>query len=173
MPRRLTNPFAGSSPSPSPPPTNEKATALPKTAPRPSRFVQYFLSKPKSDSQTATSALLAAAATQQQALLNSPSPQISIASLSLPTISLSTATADSTNTDDPPTTLFQPPSPAEARRIAKQHAQFGPIGSQSHRYHQVKGESEIPIVDEPPYYYLLTTYISYLILVSSICPRKF
>lgn len=69
--------------------------------------------------------------------------------------------------DEPPTTLFQPPSPAETRRIAKQHAQFGPLNSQSHRYtsqHQ-GGDFPEPIMDEPPYYYLLTTYISYLILI--------
>ena len=69
--------------------------------------------------------------------------------------------------DEPPTTLFQPPSPAEARRIAKQHAQFGPLGSQSHRCtsRYQGGEFADPIQDEPPYYYLLTTYISYLILI--------
>ena len=69
--------------------------------------------------------------------------------------------------DEPPTTLFQPPSPAEARRIAKQHAQFGPLGSQSHRCtsRYQGGEFADPIQDEPPHYYLLTTYISYLILI--------
>ena len=69
--------------------------------------------------------------------------------------------------DEPPTTLFQPPSPAEARRIARQHAQFGPLGSQSHRYtSRFQGpEFPEPVMDEPPYYYLLTTYISYLILI--------
>ena len=68
---------------------------------------------------------------------------------------------------DPPTTLFQPPSPAEARRIAKQHAQFGPLGSQEHRCTSQfqGGEFPEPVLDEPPYYYLLTTYISYLILI--------
>ena len=69
--------------------------------------------------------------------------------------------------DEPPTTLFQPPSPAEARRIAKQHAQFGPLGSQSHRYisQHRGGELPDPVEDEPPYYFLITTYISYLILM--------
>lgn len=69
--------------------------------------------------------------------------------------------------DEPPTTLFQPPSPAEARRLARQHAQFGPLNSQAHRYtsrHQ-GGEFSQPVEDEPPYYFLLTTYISYLILI--------
>lgn len=63
--------------------------------------------------------------------------------------------------------MFQPPSPAEARRLQKAHAQFGPLNSQSHRYtsrHQ-GGEFPDPVLDEPPYFYLLTTYISYLILI--------
>ena len=69
--------------------------------------------------------------------------------------------------DEPPTTLFQPPSPAEARRIARQHAQFGPLGHSSHRYtsRHDGGDFKEPALDEPPYYYLLTTYISYLILI--------
>ncbi|KKZ61686.1 serine palmitoyltransferase [[Emmonsia] crescens] len=70
--------------------------------------------------------------------------------------------------DVPPTTLFQPPSPGETRRLARQHAQFGPLGHPSHRYtskHQ-GGEFPEPIMDEPPYYYLFTTYISYLILIA-------
>ena len=69
--------------------------------------------------------------------------------------------------DAPPTTLFQPPSPAEALRLARQHAQFGPLGHPSHRYTSrfQGGEFPEPVMDEPPYYYLLTTYISYLILI--------
>ncbi|KAJ5793879.1 Pyridoxal phosphate-dependent transferase major region subdomain 2 [Penicillium paradoxum] len=99
---------------------------------------------------------------------NASSPPISSASLSLPTISLSTATADNPNMDELPTTLFQPPTPEEARRLAKQHAQFGPIGHPSHRYssRHPGGVFPEPVMDEPPYYYLLTTYISYLILIA-------
>ncbi|KAL6721605.1 serine palmitoyltransferase component [Lecanora helva] len=139
------------------------------SSPRVKKFTSLFSTSPKakSETQTATAALLAAAATQHQSLLNSPSPQISSPSLSLPTISLSTARADSANQDEPPTTLFQPPSPAEARRIAKAHAQFGPLGHSTHKYtsrHQ-GGTLADPVMDEPPYYYLLTTYISYLILI--------
>ncbi|KAI9853684.1 MAG: serine palmitoyltransferase, long chain base subunit [Vezdaea acicularis] len=134
------------------------------------RLVQFFSTSPKlrnSDYSPAASQLLAAAAAQQQAILDSPSPRISLPSLSLPTISLSTANADGPTMQDPPTTLFQPPSPAEARRIAKQHAQFGPLGSQEHRCTSQfqGGEFPEPVLDEPPYYYLLTTYISYLILI--------
>ncbi|MCJ1480148.1 serine palmitoyltransferase component [Schaereria dolodes] len=172
MARRPTNPFSNNSTSTAtstPTITSEKAgiPSRPNSL-KSNRLVQFFSApKSKSETQTATAALLAAAAAQQQALSTSPSSQISSASLSLPTISLSTATADSANMDEPPTTLFQPPSPAEARRIARQHAQFGPLGSQSHRYasRHYGGEYPEPILDEPPYYYVLTTYLSYLILM--------
>lgn len=96
-----------------------------------------------------------------------PSPQIP--TLSLPTINLTTATGEKSKMEDlpKPLTLFSPPSPAEARRIAKQHAAFGPLGSKQHLYSSrfVGTEFPEPIEDEPPYYYLITTYISYLILI--------
>ncbi len=169
MSRRALNPFASTyPPNPSTTTTYNEKYDMPRRAstPRVKKFANFFSTSPKSKSetQTATAALLAAAASQQ---LNSPSTQISSPSLSLPTISLSTATADSANMDEPPTTLFQPPSPAEARRIAKAHAQFGPLGHHTHRYtsrHQ-GGSFPEPVMDEPPYYYLLTTYLSYLILI--------
>jgi serine palmitoyltransferase len=89
--------------------------------------------------------------------------------LSLPTINLTTATAEKMKMDETtkPLTLFQPPSPAEAKRIARQHAAFGPLGSKQHLYSSrfVGTEFPEPIEDEPPYYYLITTYISYLILI--------
>ncbi|KAJ5188466.1 Pyridoxal phosphate-dependent transferase major region subdomain 2 [Penicillium cf. griseofulvum] len=123
------------------------------------RLSQLFSSSPKSKTETVQSG---------HSHPNNSSPPISLASLSLPTISLSTATADNPNMDELPTTLFQPPSPEEARRLAKQHAQFGPIGHPSHRYSSQHpgGVFPEPVMDEPPYYYLLTTYISYLILIA-------
>jgi serine palmitoyltransferase len=160
MTRRFSNPFSSNMQTTPPAP----GASRPNTT-KGNRFAQYFPSLPKAKTETATTtataALLAAA---QQA----PSAPISSPSLSLPTISLSTATADSANMDEPATTLFQPPSPAEARRIAKQHAQFGPLGSQSHRYksRHLGGAFPEPVMDEPPYYYLVTTYISYLILIA-------
>ena len=170
MPRKTFNPFT-TWPSTSPQPTSyfseKPETPLRRPTVKGNKFTQFFSTSPrsKSETQTATASLLAAA--QQQNYLNSPSQQITGPTLSLPTISLSTARADSANTDEPPTTLFQPPSPAEARRIARQHAQFGPLGHSTHRYtsrHQ-GGDFPDPVLDEPPYYYLLTTYISYLILI--------
>ncbi|KAI9755087.1 MAG: triosephosphate isomerase [Chaenotheca gracillima] len=177
MPRRPTNPFASSSP-PSTTQTvstpNEKGGARRLSFTRPNKFTQFFSTSasprsksPDASSQSATAALLAASSPHQQQLAQLSAPPISSASLSLPTISLSTATADNLNMESPPTTLFQPPSPAEARRIARAHAQFGPLGHPTHRYTSrfEGGDFPEPVIDEPPYYYLLTTYISYLILI--------
>lgn len=172
MPRRVSTSLLSSSP-PTPwpsftPSADKGGTFVNKTSQKASKIAQFFSTSPKTkEAQTAAAALLAASKAQEQAFLASGSPPISFPSLSLPSISLSTARADSTNMDEPPTTLFQPPSAAETRKLVKQHAQFGPLNSQSHRYtsrHQ-GGEFPEPIMDEPPYYYLLTTYISYLILI--------
>ncbi|SMQ48049.1 unnamed protein product [Zymoseptoria tritici ST99CH_3D7] len=96
-----------------------------------------------------------------------PSPQIS--TLSLPTINLTTATGEKSKMEElqKPLTLFSPPTPSEARRIAKRHAAFGPLGSKQHLYSSrfVGEEFPEPIEDEPPYFYLITTYISYLVLI--------
>ncbi|EXJ84203.1 serine palmitoyltransferase [Capronia epimyces CBS 606.96] len=171
MPRRLSNaPLSSSPPTPWPSfsPTEKGGSLVSKTSQKASKIAHFFSTSPKTkDAQSAAAALLAASKAQEQAFLASGTPMPSVPSLSLPSISLSTARADSANMDEPPTTLFQPPSPAETRKLAKQHAQFGPLNSQSHRYpsrHQ-GGEFPDPVMDEPPYYYLLTTYISYLILI--------
>lgn len=96
-----------------------------------------------------------------------PSPQIP--TLSLPTINLTTATGEKSKIEEmtKPLTLFQPPTPAEAKRIAREHAAFGPLGSKQHLYTSKFTGTEFPepVEDEPPYYYLITTYISYLILI--------
>src|SRR4051794_7448397 len=162
------NPFASTNNPAVPIPQSEKPTARRLSASKGNRLAQFFTSAPKSKEQlSAQASLLSAVVAQQEKLLANPSPQITAPSLSLPTISLSTAKAGEANMDEPPTTLFQPPSVAEARRQARMDAQFAPLGSQSHRYvsKQVGGELPEPINDEPPYYYLLTTYISYLVLI--------
>lgn len=170
MPQKLPrNPFASAPNSAaSIQPSTEKSGSRRTSFSKAAKLTQFFSTSPKSkEQQSAQAALLAAAAAQQQYLLNNPSPSISAPSLSLPTISLSTAKAGETNMDEPPTTLFQPPSAAEVKRQAKADAQFGPLVSPSHRYvsKHTGGTLAAPIIDEPPYYYLLTTYISYLILI--------
>ncbi|KXX75981.1 Serine palmitoyltransferase 2 [Madurella mycetomatis] len=144
MPRKLSNPFASSGMTQS-----EKAGERRPSQSKGNRLAGFFSSKPKEQPP----------ATQQGV-----SPQITASGMSLPTISLSPGELDS---DEPPTTLFQPPSADEARRQQRVDAQFGPLISPSHRYvsaHQGK-PLETPIEDEPPYYFVLTTYLSYLILI--------
>ena len=161
MPRRFSIPFTNSTPST--PVTSEKTSTSRPTNSRGNRLTSYFSFAPKkSEGQTAAAALLAATERPQQY-----SSSISRASVSLPTISLSTATADATNMDEPPTTLYRPPSPAEARRLQKKHAQFGPLCSPNHRHvsRHLGGKYPDPIEDEPPYFWLVTTYFSYLILI--------
>ena len=126
------------------------------------RFQQLFSisSKPKTDAVA-----LQAATPAHHSYINSPT--INPASLSLPTICLSTATGEKSKVEERPMTLFQPPSSSELRRLAKQHAQFGPLGSVAHKYSSrfAGGVFPDPIQDEPHYFWLFTTYLSYLILI--------
>lgn len=126
------------------------------------KIAQFFSSSPKAQAAAQQVLLAAAAAKAHNSDAQSPySP-----SVALPTIQLSTATSDATV--DSPKMLFSPPSLEESRRIARQQAQFGTLLDPSHKYvseHPAGQEIEDPVEDEPPYYYLLTTYISYLILI--------
>ncbi|KAF3402497.1 hypothetical protein EIK77_003120 [Talaromyces pinophilus] len=163
MPRRLSNTFSSNSSPSTPSSSAEKGL---KSSSKTGRLSQLFSTSPKSRAEPPTAqATLLATSKSSAATTGVP---ISSASLSLPTISLSTATADSRNMDEPPKTLFQPPSQEETKRLAKQHAQFAPISHPSHRYtsRHPGGPFPEPVMDEPPYYYLLTTYISYLILIA-------
>ncbi|GAB1204525.1 hypothetical protein APSETT445_003181 [Aspergillus pseudonomiae] len=49
---------------------------------------------------------------------------------------------------------------------AKQHTQFGPISHASHRYssHHTARLWSDPIVEQPPYFYIITTYLSYMVI---------
>ncbi|KAK4988251.1 serine palmitoyltransferase component [Elasticomyces elasticus] len=168
MPIRTINPFVTSSSlatSPSDALNEKTPISMPKSsAIRNNRLSQFFSTSPKSKNFDTTLHV----ASPHQAGFRPPSPQINMPTLSLPTINLTTATGEKSKTEERPMTLFQPPSPAEVRRIARQHAAFGPIGSQSHRYSSrfVGDDFPDPIEDEPPYYFLITTYISYLILIA-------
>lgn len=100
--------------------------------------------------------------------LSSNPPGITPPSVPLPTISLSTVVAgDHAAQDSATTTLFKPQSAAETELRRRTDAQFGPLIHSSHLYtSKSHGEPlEAPIEDEPPYYFFLTTYISYLLLI--------
>jgi len=126
------------------------------------KIAQFFSSSPKASTTqlTASKALLAAQEHNNGRLIS--------ASPSLPTISLSTATADTSSDPATTTMLFSPPSPEQSRKLARQHAQFAQLGHPSHKYvsRHPKGQPVVvPVEDEPPQYYFVTTYISYLILI--------
>ncbi|KAI0834983.1 serine palmitoyltransferase 2 [Hypoxylon sp. FL0890] len=128
---------------------------------RGNRLSQFFSSSPKANQQPSAQQAL-------MAMQNCSTPPITAPSLSLPTISLSTAAGGEPNTEEQPTTLFQPPDSTEISRQKRFDAQFGPLIHPSHRYvSKHHGEPlEAPVIDEPPYYYVLTTYISYLLLLA-------
>ena len=168
MPIRTLNPFAAPV-SASPDVYNEKEPIRIESREQKARFRPRF-NIPFSGSPKTTRAEPQTnnrLETPQVPTFRPPSPQIP--TLSLPTINLTTATGEKSKMEDSPRplTLFSPPSPAEAKRIAKAHAAFGPLGSKQHLYSSrfVGTEFPEPVEDEPPYYYLITTYISYLILI--------
>lgn len=70
--------------------------------------------------------------------------------------------------DNSPLSHLQPLSAEDKERKARFDKQFGPIGSQSHRYVSVHMGGELAefVVDEPGRYYLWTTYLSYYILTT-------
>ncbi|KAK7967237.1 aminotransferase class I and II [Apiospora aurea] len=151
MPRRISIPFTSNSM----PQTEKSGERRPSTS-KGNRLTQFFSGTPRKDQLSAQQAL--------QAMQNSPS--ITAPSLALPSISLSTATVG--EVPDESTTLFEPPTSEEVQVKRRADAQFGPLVHPSHRYvskHHGDGGLKAPIIDEPPYYFVLTTYISYLLLI--------
>jgi serine palmitoyltransferase len=94
----------------------------------------------------------------------SVSPSAASPTLSVPSIRVS-----------PPGAEYEHPRPSSApdysrnwQEEAKKNAQFGRIGDHSHRHvsrHPKGVPVPQPVMDEPPYFYLITTYISYLIFI--------
>ncbi|GAM90634.1 hypothetical protein ANO11243_086790 [Dothideomycetidae sp. 11243] len=175
MPVRAVKPFASSSPSPAVTDLFDEKSSISAVAkpvasdhaPRrqSSRLSNFFSASQKSSQKQNTPNTHLQPAQHQ--FRRPPSPSFHTPTLSLPTINLTTATGEKSKVEERPMTLFQPPSPDEVRRLARQHAAFGPLGSQEHRYSSrfTGGDFPDPVEDSPPMYYLLTTYISYLILI--------
>jgi len=103
-----------------------------------------------------------------------PHAPVHLSATSLPTISLSSVAGDGAG-DEASTTLFEPLSAPELEKKRRNEAQFGPLVHPSHLYvSKHHGEPlEAPVIDEPPYYYVLTTYISYLLLIAFGHARDF
>ena len=155
-------------------PQSEKTGERRPSTSKGNRLAQLFSSSPKSKEHTAAQQALLAMQQQQQqqqlqqqGLNGAAAPTITPPSVSLPTISLSTAVAGDHNVEPPTTTLFKPQSAEEMDHRRRVDAQFGPLIHPSHLYvSKSHGEPlAAPIEDEPPYYFLLTTYVSYLLLI--------
>lgn len=167
MPRSY-NPFASGSPTQTTTidPSSEKQYPRRTSLSKANQRLQSLFSAKKPDVIYDTDgAALHAANVAQQAYLNKTQSYNS-ATLSLPSICLSTATGEKSKTEGT-TTIFQPPSPKEVKRLQKAHAEFGPLTSPAHKYSSKWEGTEFPdpIEDDPPYFYLIAAYISYLILI--------
>ncbi|CRK22317.1 hypothetical protein BN1708_013386 [Verticillium longisporum] len=152
MPRGIKLPFTSSS-SPAMPHTQSDKVRRPS---RSGNRIANFFSSPKNKEQSA-----------QQALLAMQQGNMTPSAMALPTISLSTASAGEPDSNLDSTTLFSPPSAAESENKRRADSQFAPLSDPSHLYVSMHhGEPlEAPIVDDPAYYFLITTYISYLFLI--------
>jgi len=149
MPRSIKNPFTNVAP-----PLQSEQPAAGQRRPshsKANRLTQFFSSSPKPKEQ-------------QHALMPANADGQKASAFGLPSISLSS----DANADESSTTLFKPLSSEEVSHQKHLDAQFGPLLSQKHRYvSKHHGEPlTAPVIDEPPYYYVLTTYISYLLLIA-------
>ncbi|KFA77487.1 hypothetical protein S40288_04235 [Stachybotrys chartarum IBT 40288] len=145
MPRRLANPFSISSAMPQSDKTGERRPSSSKG----NRLSQLFSSSPKS----------------KESLLAMPPGHSSSPSLgSMPSIAVPSSVNLDTAGMEASAISFQP---EELDRQRRSEAQFGPLTHPSHRYSSKSHGKPLaaPIEDEPPYFYLLTTYISYLFLI--------
>ncbi|KAL1997020.1 hypothetical protein VTN49DRAFT_7885 [Thermomyces lanuginosus] len=167
MPRIPTNNLSSNNVSPTILPASEKSGVPIKTqTAKSNRLSQIFSTSPKSKQEAPTAQAVSRSSTFP---VSGAQPAVGLASLSSPTPLLTTSTADNQKMDESQETpAHAPPDPEEARRVARQNAQFAPISHPSHRYSSRHhgGPFPDPVMDEPPYYYLLTTYISYLILIA-------
>lgn len=155
MPRRLPNPFSSSIMS-----ERERRPSSSKG----NRLSQFFANPKNKDQTLAQQTLLGAQ--QQGPTQPGVSPQV-------PSIAVSQPDAD-----EPATKVSEPlvsSSSTTDEHQRKVHAQFGPLTSPDHLYvskHHGEPLAE-PIIDEPAYYFVLTTYISYLLLIAFGHARDF
>jgi len=131
------------------------------------RLTNFFSSSPKSKDNPSQALLAMQQHHMQQQTSSATASGISSSTVSLPAISLSTAGAEQNSPDIATTTLFEPKTVEEIERQKRADAQFGPLCSTSHLYtSKSHGQPlDAPIEDDPPYFAVITTYISYLILI--------
>ncbi|KAI0799215.1 serine palmitoyltransferase [Xylaria sp. FL0064] len=149
MPRKLGIPFTGSSNMAQPERTGERRPSQSKG----NRLSQFFSSPKTRDQPSAQQALMA---------MQNNSTSMTSSSLALPSIFVGEPNNDES------TTVFEPTDSTELSIQRRRDAQFGPQLDPNHRYVSMHHGEPLaaPVIDEPPYYYVLTTYISYLLLLA-------
>lgn len=162
MPVRASNPFASTSPISAYDILSEKDSTVESRDIKP-RFKSRF-SLPFGGGQKKADA--SRLETSQTTQYRPASPGVTLSS---PAINLTTATGEKSKMEDVarPLNMLSSATTVDPKRLAKQHAAFGPLVSRQHLYSSrfVGSDFPEPIEDEPPYFYLITTYISYLILI--------
>ncbi|KAI9897716.1 hypothetical protein N3K66_007572 [Trichothecium roseum] len=164
MPRRLQNPFSSSNSSAMSHP--ERSGERRPSSSKGNRLTSFFSAKNKEHTQQSLLAM-------QNHHNANPNPHaavstgISPSTVSLPTISISNPVTGEFSSDMQSTTVFEPETEEARERLKRADAQFGPLCHPSHRYtSKSHGQPlQAPVEDEPPYFFILTTYISYLILI--------
>lgn len=141
------------------------------------RLSQLFANQKPKDQTLAQQTLLGAQQQGQAQGQAQAQPPSAATSPQIPAISV-TQPADADDEPLPPAKASEPlvsssaPTDEHQRKV---QAQFGPLTSPSHLYvseHHGEPLAE-PIIDEPAYYYVLTTYISYLLLIAFGHARDF
>lgn len=83
-------------------------------------------------------------------------------------VSLRTVTRCFNDATGSPAATVDQVSPANSEeKLEKKHAEFGPLGDPSHLHTSVVSGDGLsdPVIDDPPYFIILTTYISFLVLI--------
>lgn len=157
MPRKLQNLFSNSNMS-----SSTRTSERRPSSSRGNRLSNLFANSKSKDQNLPQQTLLAMQQQQSQG---------GAGTVQVPTISVTAAQGDDYAAGQPEPLVSSDPD----ERQAKLDAQFGPLNHPSHLYvSKHHGEPlEPPIIDEPAYYYVLTTYISYLLLIAFGHARDF
>ena len=139
----------------------------------PSPTPSMFSGKKKSNINLRSAASYLSAVSQMDAMSRMRStnstptstPALSFSS----SVTTSTASTELGEFDDNKDGLGLPATPPTSETVYTTiHAEFGHCSNQDYRYdsHARPGDSHVVVEQDPPYYILITTYISYILLIA-------
>lgn len=143
--------------------------ALSSPEPKPSIFRKSRPGSPQISSASSYLSLLSQADARARSSASQRSLPASTPALSLSS-SITTSTEDTIlhETDDNADGLAFPQTPPNSEQVfTTVHTEFGHCANDSYRYtsEHSPGTNLLPVHEDPPYYILLSTYISYLFLI--------